>query len=156
MCAGAQKPKAAELRSLVIALGDQLDLDAAAFDGFDTVLAVRKLLARVGLVAGDIDYFEVNELLRCSIFTQRMSWGCHEGVPTFTVVPYPSPSTKCHRRVHDHDRHAPPARHARQICHHPDVYWCKPVHGRADSGAAAGRTMQSQKSVRSARPSLRT
>ena len=34
MRAGAQKPKAAELRSLVTALGDQLDMDAAGFDGF--------------------------------------------------------------------------------------------------------------------------
>ena len=57
-------------------MGDKLDWDAAAFDGFDgfdTVLAVRKLLARVGLVAGGINYFELNGLLRCSIFTQRKS-----------------------------------------------------------------------------------
>ena len=36
--ADAQKPKVAELRSLVIVLGDQLDLDAAAFDGFDAAV----------------------------------------------------------------------------------------------------------------------
>ena len=34
MRADAQKPKAAELRSLVIVLGDSLDMDAAGFDGF--------------------------------------------------------------------------------------------------------------------------
>ncbi|MGA8053806.1 MAG: cryptochrome/photolyase family protein, partial [Burkholderiales bacterium] len=28
----------AELRSLIVVLGDQLDLDAAAFDGFDASL----------------------------------------------------------------------------------------------------------------------
>ena len=51
----------AELRSLVIVLGNQLGWEAAAFDGFGAVPIVRKLLARVGLVVGDIDYFEVNE-----------------------------------------------------------------------------------------------